>query len=140
MHCSNVLEHVPEPRRLLAEIGRTCAPGGTVYLSFTNWLSPWGGHEISPWHYAGATRAVRRYERRGGVVKNRPGVSLFPLRIGTVVGWLRQDPNLELLTVAPRYYPAWAAFIVRMPGVREVLTWNLEAILRRRPVADPRPD
>jgi SAM-dependent methyltransferase len=132
VHCSNVLEHVPEPRRLLTELGRCSAPSGLVYLSFTNWLSPWGGHEISPWHYLGAERAVTRYEARGGTVKNRPGESLFKLNIGDVICWLRQVEAFEILSIVPRYYPSWTRPITRVPGVREVLTWNLEAVMRRR--------
>ncbi|MFZ1490920.1 MAG: class I SAM-dependent methyltransferase [Ilumatobacteraceae bacterium] len=142
VHCSNVLEHVPAPRLLLGELGRCCRPGGVVYLSFTNWLSPWGGHEISPWHYFGAERAVRRYEARGETVKNVPGESLYRLSIGEVVRWIRDDDALSLLSLAPRYYPSWARAVVRLPGAREVLTWNLEAVMRRTAYAsthDPHP-
>ena len=52
-YSSNVLEHVLAPERMLSEMVRVVAPGGVVYLTFTNWLSPWGGHETSPWHYLG---------------------------------------------------------------------------------------
>ena len=55
---SNVLEHVPDPMGLIEEMIRATRPGGLVYLSYTNWYSPWGGHEMSPWHYAGP--ALRR--------------------------------------------------------------------------------
>ena len=50
---SNVLEHVPDPMGLIEEMIRATRPGGLVYLSYTNWYSPWGGHEMSPWHYLG---------------------------------------------------------------------------------------
>ena len=132
VHCSNVLEHVPHPQQLLSELSRCCATNGLMYLSFTNWLSPWGGHELSPWHYLGAKRAVKRYEARGGTVKNRPGTSLHQLGIGDVIKWLKEDKNLDILSVAPRYYPSWTQPITRIPGVREVLTWNLEVVMRRR--------
>jgi len=132
VHCSNVLEHVPQPQQLLSELSRCCAANGLIYLSFTNWLSPWGGHELSPWHYLGAERAVKRYEARGGTVKNLPGTSLDHLRIGDVIKWLKQDKTLDILSVAPRYYPSWTQPITRIPGVREVLTWNLEVVMRRR--------
>ena len=42
-YSSNVLEHVPDPERMLQEI-RPVVPGGLVLVNFTNWLSPWGGH------------------------------------------------------------------------------------------------
>jgi hypothetical protein len=32
-------------------------------------------------------------------------------------------PGLVIERVEPRYYP-WASFIMRIPGVREVLAWN----------------
>ena len=48
---SNVLEHVPDPARFLDEMIRVTRPGGIIYLSFTAWYSPWGGHETAPWHY-----------------------------------------------------------------------------------------
>ncbi len=52
---SNVLEHVDDPQTFLSEMVRVTRPGGLIYVSFTNWLSPWGGHEWAPWHYLGAT-------------------------------------------------------------------------------------
>ena len=55
---SNVLEHVPDPMGLIEEMIRVTRPGGLVYLSYCNWYSPWGGHEMSPWHYLGT--AIRR--------------------------------------------------------------------------------
>ena len=61
---SNVLEHVPDPMGLIEEMIRVTRPGGLVYLSYTNWYSPWGGHEMSPWHYLGPRYAERRYLRR----------------------------------------------------------------------------
>ena len=61
---SNVLEHVPDPMGLIEEMIRVTRPGGLVYVSFCNWYSPWGGHEMSPWHYLGSGYAERRYVRR----------------------------------------------------------------------------
>ena len=64
-YSSNVLEHVPEPWAMADEMLRVTRPGGTRRTCrFTNWLSPWGGHETSPWHYSGGARAARRYARR----------------------------------------------------------------------------
>jgi len=64
--CSNMLEHVARPFAVIGELARVVRPGGHVWISFTNWYGPWGGHETSPWHYLGAERAARRYERRHG--------------------------------------------------------------------------
>jgi SAM-dependent methyltransferase len=130
--CSNVLEHVPDPHGLIDELVRVTAPGGLIYLSFTNWLSPWGGHEMSPWHYLGPRAAQRRYVRRHGhLPKNRPGATLFLVHIGPVLAHVRARADVEVLVARPRYYPRWCQLLVRLPGVREVATWNLLLILRR---------
>lgn len=132
-HSSNVLEHVSDPWPMLDEMARVVVPGGLVFASFTNWLSPWGGHETSPWHYLGGESAARRFERRHGrPPKNRYGRSLFPLRIGAVLGWARSHPDLDAVDAFPRYFPRWARFLVKVPGLREVLTWNVSVVLRRR--------
>jgi len=130
---SNVLEHVGEPRRFLEELVRTVRRGGTVYFAFTNWLSPWGGHETSPWHFFGGEWAARRYERRHGhPPKNRFGVSLFPVHVHQVLTWVHDSPDVDVIEARPRYYPGWCRPLVSCPGVREVATWNLVTVLRRR--------
>jgi SAM-dependent methyltransferase len=129
---SNVIEHVLDPERFLHEMVRVVRPGGTIFLAFTNWLSPFGGHETSPWHYAGGERAARRYERKFGYPpKNRFGESLFRLSITELMRLVREQPDAVLLDAFPRYYPAWSKPLIRLRGVREVLTWNLVVVLRR---------
>ena len=135
---SNVLEHVPEPFAVVEAMARVLRPGGHLWLSFTNWLSPWGGHETSPWHFAGGERARRRYAARAGCEpKNVFGVSLFPLHVGTVLRHLSDHPLLTVVDARPRYLPELAQAIVRVPGLREVLTWNLEVLARKRAPAPP---
>ncbi len=130
---SNVLEHVGDPERMADEMVRVTRPGGLVYLSYTNWLSPHGGHETSPWHYLGGERAARRYERRRGRrPKNRYGDTLFPVSVGRVLRWARTRPDAELVAAVPRYHPWWATWVVVVPGLREVATWNLLLVLRKR--------
>ena len=65
-YSSNVLEHVPRPWQMGDEMVRVTRPGGFVFLSFTLWYGPWGGHETAPWHYLGGARAARRYAARTG--------------------------------------------------------------------------
>jgi SAM-dependent methyltransferase len=130
--CQNVLEHTPSPYALCAELIRSARPGGLVWISFTNWYSPWGGHETSPWHYRGGEAAARRYrERRGQEPKNRFGQTLFPVHIGETLRWARERADVEVLAARPRYHPTWAAGVTRVPGLRVVATWNLELLLRR---------
>lgn len=132
-YTSNVIEHVRDPWRMLTELVRVVRPGGIVFVSFTNWYSPWGGHETSPWHYIGGEYAVRRYERRHGIApKNRYGSSLFKLHVGPVLQWARTCPDVALVEARPRYYPRFARAVLAVPGVREIATWNLAMVLRRR--------
>ncbi|MDA8039874.1 MAG: class I SAM-dependent methyltransferase [Actinomycetota bacterium] len=129
---SNVLEHVQRPYRMLDELARVTRPGGFVWVSFTNWYSPWGGHEISPWHYLGAERALARYRRRyGRSPKNLLGTNLFKVHVGETLRHVGSSPLFEVVDAGPRYHPAFARGVVRVPGLREVVTWNLELLLRR---------
>ena len=128
---SNVLEHVPDPWQFIAEMIRVTKPDGLIYLAFTNWYSPWGGHEMSPWHYLGAGFAERRYASRyQRKPKHKVGASLYPLHIGAVLRMLRARDDIEVIDARPRYYPTWCRPLVRVPGVREVATWNLMLVLR----------
>jgi hypothetical protein len=117
---------------LIEEMIRATRPGGLVYVAYTNWYSPWGGHEMSPWHYLGPGFAERRYIKKyQRKPKNQYGVSLFPLHIGPVLRALQARTDIEVVAARPRYYPRWCGFLVRLPGLREVVTWNLMLILRR---------
>src|SRR6185437_6682534 len=129
---SNVLEHVPDPMGLIEEMIRATRPGGLVYLSYTNWYSPWGGHEMSPWHYLGPRYAERRYIRRNQrKPKHEVGANLFRVHVGPVLRALRARPDIEIVAARPRYYPRWCRLLLRLPGLREVATWNLMLIMRR---------
>jgi arabinofuranan 3-O-arabinosyltransferase len=130
---SNVLEHVAEPGRLVDEMVRVTRPGGLIYVSFTAWYSPWGGHETSPWHYLGGRLAARRYEaRQGHPPKNLFGTSLFACHVGPTLRMLRTMTDRAVVVDAlPRYYPRWLRWVIEVPVVRELLTWNLLVVLRR---------
>ena len=129
---SNVLEHVPDPIGLIEEMIRVTRPGGLIYLSYTNWYSPWGGHEMSPWHYLGPRYAERRYIRRHRrKPKHEYGVNLFPVHVGPMLRALQARPDVKIVEARPRYHPRWCRLLVRLPGLREVTTWNLMLIMRR---------
>ncbi|QOV47557.1 class I SAM-dependent methyltransferase [Streptomyces chromofuscus] len=131
---SNVLEHVADPQTFLSELARVTRPGGLIYVSFTNWLSPWGGHEWAPWHYLGAERARARYRRRTGKpAKHTLGENLFAVHIGPTLRQVRARDDVTLVTARSRYWPFLAQAVVKAPGIREVATWNLLLILRRCP-------
>ena len=131
--CSNMLEHTPEPRAVIDEIARVLRPGGWAYLSWTNWYSPWGGHDMSPYHYLGPRLGPRLYERRHGPPRKNPyGAGLWALHIGPTLRWLRSFDELEVERVEPRYWPR-LAFLCRIPVLREFVTWNCVIHARRQP-------
>ena len=118
--------------RVRSDVGRVTRPGGLIYLSFCNWYSPWGGHEMSPWHFLGPRFAERRYRRRHGrEPKHLVGRTLYPVHIGPTLRLVRSLPGVEIIDARPRYYPRWCRPVVRLPWLREVLTWNLLLIMRR---------
>jgi SAM-dependent methyltransferase len=131
--CSNLLEHAPDTPAIIAEIERVLKPGGWGYISWTNWYSPWGGHDMTPYHLLGPERGPRLYERRHGPPrKNRYGEALFAVHVGPTIRLVGERPLLEIERTEPRYWP-WAAPITRVPGLRELVTWNCVIRVRRVP-------
>jgi SAM-dependent methyltransferase len=122
--CSNLLEHTPATEPILREIERVLRPGGFAYISWTNWYSPWGGHDMTPYNLLGPKLGPRLYERRHGPPrKNALGDGLWPTYIGRTLRQVRARPGLRIERVEPRYWPR-LAFICRIPVLRELLTWN----------------
>jgi hypothetical protein len=128
-----VVEHVPDPVAMAEEMVRVTRAGGTVFLSWTTWFSPWGGHETAPWHYLGGRYAADRFARREGRrPKNDFGRSLFAAHAGPMLRWAQESPVVDVVEVFPRYHPRWARWVVRVPGLREVAAWNVVIVLRVR--------
>ena len=115
-YSSNVLEHVREPWRMGDEMLRVTKRGGIVFLSYTVWWGPWGGHETAPWHYLGGARARRRFARRHGhEPKNRYGESLFAVTVADGLSWARAQQHADVVAVHPRYNPRWSWWLLRVP-------------------------
>ena len=133
VYSSNVLEHVSDPWRMADEMLRVTRPGGIAFISYTVWYGPWGGHETAPWHYLGGLRARRRYTRtHGHEPKNKYGESLFAVTTGAGLRWARSQDRAHVLELTPRYNPWWSRWLLHVPLVREVVTWNLVIVLRKR--------
>jgi SAM-dependent methyltransferase len=133
---SNALEHVPDPERLAQEMLRVTRPGGLVYLAYTNWLSPNGGHETGPWHLLiGGHRAAERYARRHGRrPKNDFGRTMYAVSAAQMLRWARRQVaagEAELVVQEPRYHPTFLRWVIDVPGLRELASWNVLLVLRR---------
>ncbi|AXT86776.1 SAM-dependent methyltransferase [Aeromicrobium sp. A1-2] len=132
-YSSNVLEHVSQPWTMADEMVRVTKPGGLVFLSYTLWFGPWGGHETAPWHFLGGHRAARRYEaKHGHEPKNLFGTSLFVITAGGGIAWAGRQADADIVAVIPRYLPRWSWWVLKVPGLRELVTWNLAIVLRKR--------
>lgn len=128
---SNLLEHVPDQEAVFDEIERVLRPGGWAWVSWTNWYSPWGGHLITPFHYLGPRLGSRVHERLKGLPpRNRVFDGLWPAHIGPVLRDVRRRPALRLRRAVPRYYPS-QGWILRVPGLREFVTWNCLLVIER---------
>ena len=130
--CSNLLEHTPKAGPIVREIERILRPGGWAYISWTNWYSPWGGHDMTPYQYLGPRLGPQIYERRHGKPrKNAYGEALWACHIGPTLRTVRGRPGLQIERVEPRYWP-WAAPVCRVPALRELVTWNCVIRATRR--------
>lgn len=122
--CSNLLEHTPAVAPVLAEIERVLKPQGWAWISWTNWYSPWGGHEIVPLHFLGPRRGYDAWVRLFGVPRvNVPYDELWPTHIGPVLKLLDRQTGLRLVDAKPRYWPS-QRWLLKIPVLREVATWN----------------
>ena len=59
---------------------------------------------------------------------------MYKVSIAQGLGWARRQPDVEVLVTRPRYLPDVARHVLSVPGLREVTTWNLLLVLRRRPL------
>jgi SAM-dependent methyltransferase len=130
--CSNLLEHTADQRAVILELERMLRPGGWGYISWTNWYSPWGGHDMTPYQYLGPRLGPRLYERLHGPPRKNPyGAGLWAAHVGPILRFVRSRAGLEIERAEPRYWPR-LAFIVRIPLLRELLTWNCVIRVRKR--------
>ncbi len=130
--CSNVLEHLARPTDFLRAADQLLTEGGSLYLSWTNWLSPWGGHEFSPWHYLGTELGPAIYDHLSKRPRfHYPGRNLFPTYVGDILATIEEETPLKVRAMAPRYYTELAP-LMTLPLIREFLAWNCALLLTRR--------
>jgi SAM-dependent methyltransferase len=130
--CSNVFEHLSKPNHFLDSVHKILTPSGKLYLSWTNWLSPWGGHDFSPLHYFGPRNGQWLYDKFLKKHRNHTIFgNLFPTYIGQVLTRIRQGGTLKILRAAPRYYTE-LSFLVHIPVLREFVTWNCALLIGKK--------
>jgi hypothetical protein len=77
--------------------------------------------------------ARRRYRRKHGKEpKNKYGESLFKVTVADGLAWARRQQAADVLDLTPRYNPRWSRWMLHVPLLREVVTWNLAIVLRKR--------
>ncbi len=129
--CSNVLEHLSNPDRFLENCRLILNPGGHLYLSWTNWLSPWGGHDFSPFHYFGPKTGHKIYDRVVGKKRiHTPFETLYPTHIGQLLHKIHNLDGLNVVKAVPRYY-AELGILMRIPILREFTAWNCAMLIKR---------
>jgi len=110
--CTNVLEHLHSPQKAIREFRRI---GRRMYLCWTPWYSPFGGHEFSPKHFFGTT---------GGSIHS-VGLNLFKTTSDEVFQMVI-GAGFKILDVRPRYYPT-LKFLTKLPvEMRDFMCWNIE--------------
>lgn len=116
--CTEVLEHVPEPIKVLKEIGRILRPGGWAFIS-----APLGsGLHQQPFHFYGGftPHFYRRFLTQFGfrIVSIEPNGHFFRM--------LLQEMNRGISTVlSRRMYPPWhpADWLCRVASSHRVARW-----------------
>ncbi|HWQ90425.1 MAG TPA: class I SAM-dependent methyltransferase [Clostridia bacterium] len=130
--CSNVFEHLVNPDKFLQQCASTLKPNGVLYLSWTNWLSPFGGHDFAPLHYLGPRNGQWLFDKLLKRHRNHTIYeNLFPTYIGQVLRKIRRNPSTHILHMAPRYYTEFA-FLLRIPILREFLAWNCALVIGKK--------
>jgi len=112
--CLQVIEHVPEPGALMAELGRVCRPGGHLLLA-TPWLAPY--HPEPKDYYRFSVDAFEYlFDRHGfDLVELRPSGGACTLLVWSV------------LRVVELRSPAWRRRLGRVMRPLELLAERMDA-------------
>lgn len=49
-----------------------------------------------------------------------------------MIRWVRARTDVDVVDLRPRYLPTWMKPVVHVPLLREIVTWNLLIVLRKR--------
>ena len=124
--CASLIEHVPDPVKLVQEIRRVLHPDGVAYLSFPPFYSPVGGHQFKPYHLLGERLGLRLSGRnKASYAKCYGDWGLYPLSIRRVRQIIVQA-GLVIRDEATRFLPFNVASV---PWLGEFLTWHVQFIV-----------
>lgn len=135
-----VLPHVNKPLDLLREVHDLLRPGGLAFVMFMPWGAPYGAHTRDllpvPWlHllYPKSVLAEMRSSEHGWHSKDLAATGLHQLRMGEFLDLASQS---GLAVVHLQLLPVWRhGWVTKWPGLREVSTTKLGAVLRRESFA-----
>lgn len=140
-------EHIADPEAYLAELKGYVGPGGEIAIGFGPlWNSPYGAHQLQmsrlPWaHLIFPERVVMTQWQRigfpgGARIYSEIAGGLNRMTLGRFERVL-EDPELELLFLATNQTTARSGRVLktlaRLPGARELCTFNVYALCRYRP-------
>jgi SAM-dependent methyltransferase len=96
VHCSNVLEHVENPKAVIGRLIASLAPGGVMLISGPNYLFPWE-HHVHCWMLPGGPKPLVKWILRRRGDRNPSFVDHLRLNVNTcsVKRWLRASGNVE---------------------------------------------
>ena len=89
-------------------------------------------HRDDQWRDTGTRRVVERLPERTIDARRDHGESLFRVTVRDGLRWAHTQTDADVVAVLPRYNPWWSHWILRVPVLREVVTWNLVLVLRKR--------
>lgn len=143
--CSSLIEHIPNPLQLLAEIDQVLKSKGYLYLSFPPFYSPVGGHQFSPYHYLGERLAICIFTRRKKYLNQEwieRIVSSSPTSYTTSFGswglyrrtitWVKKEIKKfpwDLIDCSTRFSPINTTLI---PILGELLTWHAQFLIQKK--------
>lgn len=142
--CASLIEHVPDPHRLLNELERIITPDGYVYLSFPPFYSFFGGHNFAPFHYFGEKNAINLTKIFNHLFKRKlfnkieevpenyehafENWGLFKMTIKKAKQ-LIDNSNFVVVDQSTK----WSIInFSKIPLLNEILTWHIQFILRKK--------
>jgi 2-polyprenyl-3-methyl-5-hydroxy-6-metoxy-1,4-benzoquinol methylase len=96
IHCSNVLEHVENPKKVLGRLVTSLTPGGVMLISGPNYLFPWE-HHVHCWMLPGGPKLLVKWVLRRRGDANPSFVDHLRLDVNTlsVKRWLLAADHVE---------------------------------------------